>query len=249
MSELPQVCKAYMAKAGRVNEDDDKPLAAATLRNRIRYLTSACRYTWKHHGMCEHDPSERVIAPMVRNERRRYIKRKEMLQLCRACKHRPTRAAIRIAFYSGMRMDEIRRAERIADTFVLADTKNGEPRIVPMHRKIRCCSNVVLPDQSRISKHFRDTRKRVGLGRRKDVEIAASCETAFAVERWLMGFHPSCTATPTNPGRIPKLSRASFPRLRWAPYQVSVAVEALCNHCCARPTCMLVSSKWTTGAV
>ena len=163
MSELSQVCKAYMAKAGRVNEDDDKPLAAATLRNRIRYLTSACRYAWKHHGMCEHDPAERVIAPMVRNERRRYIERKEMLQLCRACKHRPTRAAIRIAFYSGMRMDEIRRAERIADTFVLADTKNGEPRIVPMHRKIRCCSNVVLPDQSRISKHFRDARKLVGL--------------------------------------------------------------------------------------
>jgi len=38
-------------------------------------------------------------------------------------------AAIRIAFYSGMRMDEIRRAERIADTFVLADTKNGEPEL------------------------------------------------------------------------------------------------------------------------
>jgi integrase len=100
---------------------------------------------------------------MVRNERRRYIERKEMLLLCRACKHRATRAAIRIAFYSGMRMDEIRRAERIADTFVLADTKNGEPRIVPMHRKIRCCANVALPDQSRISKHFRDARKLLGL--------------------------------------------------------------------------------------
>jgi len=60
-----------MAKAGRVDENDDKPLAAATLRNRIRYLTSACRYAWKHQGMCEHDPAERVIAPMVRNERRR----------------------------------------------------------------------------------------------------------------------------------------------------------------------------------
>ncbi|UMU20461.1 site-specific integrase [Herbaspirillum seropedicae] len=163
MSELAQVCKSYMAKAGRADEDNDSPLAAATLRNRIRYLTSACRYAWKHHGMSEHDPAERVIAPLVRNERRRYITRKEMLQLCLASKHRPTRAAVRIAFYSGMRMSEILRAERTHDAFVLDETKNGEPRIVPMHRKIRCCAKVPLPDQSRISKHFRDARKLVGL--------------------------------------------------------------------------------------
>lgn len=60
-------------------------------------------------------------------------------------------------------MDEIRRAVRTVDAFVLADTKNGDPRIVPMHRKIRCCAHVVLPDQSRISKHFRDAREKVGL--------------------------------------------------------------------------------------
>jgi len=163
MSDLAVVCKTYTAKAGRVDGDDHAPLAAATLRNRVRYLVSACRYAWKHHGMCEHDPAERVIAPVVRNERRHFIGRKEMLLLCRACKHKATRAAIRIAFYSGMRMTEIRRAARSADSFVLADTKNGLPRIVPMHPKIRCCAKIVLPDQSRISKHFRDARKLVGL--------------------------------------------------------------------------------------
>ncbi|MDR6740960.1 integrase [Herbaspirillum sp. 1173] len=163
MSELPQVCKTYLAKAGRVNEDNETPLAAATLRNRIRYLTSACRYAWKHHGMSEHDPAERVVAPMVRNERRRYISRKEMLQLCLASNHRPMRAAVRIAFYSGMRMSEILLAVRTEDSFILEDTKNGEPRIVPMHRKIRCCAKIMLPDQSRISKHFRDARRKVGL--------------------------------------------------------------------------------------
>nr|WP_034331626.1 site-specific integrase [Herbaspirillum sp. B39] len=163
MSELPQVCKTYMSKAGRVDEDNETPLAAATLRNRIRYLTSACRYAWKHHGMSEHDPAERVVAPIVRNERRRYISRKEMLQLCLASNHRPMRAAVRIAYYSGMRMSEILLAVRTEDSFILDDTKNGEPRIVPMHRKIRCCAKIVLPDQSRISKHFRDARRKVGL--------------------------------------------------------------------------------------
>ncbi|WP_197034964.1 hypothetical protein [Herbaspirillum sp. RV1423] len=68
-------------------EKNAKQISAATLRNRIRYLTSACRYALKRHGMCEHDPAEPVIAPMARNQRRRYIERREMLQLHRACRH------------------------------------------------------------------------------------------------------------------------------------------------------------------
>jgi integrase len=56
-----------------------------------------------------------------------------MLQLARACKHRSSRAAIRIAFYSGMRLSEIKRAERVDGNFILHDTKNGDPRIIPIH--------------------------------------------------------------------------------------------------------------------
>lgn len=160
LTDLPEVCKEYATKGRR---EDGEPLSAATIRNRIRYLTSACRYAWKHHGMCEHDPAARVIVPTVRNERRFFIDRRQMLQLCRASKHRATRAAIRIAFYSGMRMSEIKRAERVNGMFVLHDTKNGEPRHVPIHPRIRCCVHIALPDQSRISKHFRDARKAVGM--------------------------------------------------------------------------------------
>lgn len=163
ITALADACKFYIAKAGRADELNDKPLAPATLRNRIRYLTSACRYAWKYHGMAEHDPAERVISPVVRNERRFFIDRKTMLQLCRVCQHPATRAAIRIAFYSGMRMSEIIRAQRTESAFVLADTKNGEPRIVPMHRKLRVCANIALPDQSRISKHFRTARGKIGM--------------------------------------------------------------------------------------
>lgn len=160
MSALAEACKEYTAKA---RKGDGSKLAAATLRNRIRYLTSACRYAWKHHGMSDHDPADRVISPTVRNERRHFIDRRQMLALCRACKHRATRAAIRIAFYSGMRMSEIKRAERVGEMFVLHDTKNGEPRHVPVHPKIRRCIHIPLPDQSRISKHFRDARKAIGM--------------------------------------------------------------------------------------
>lgn len=160
MSHLPDVCKEYSAKA---TKGDGTPLAPATVRNRIRYLTSACRYAWKHHGMSEHDPAARVIVPTVKNERRHFIDRRQMLTLARACRCRSTRAAIRIAFYSGMRMGEIIKATRTAEAFLLDDTKNGEPRHVPVHPRIRVCLKVKMRDQSKMSRHFREAREAVGM--------------------------------------------------------------------------------------
>ena len=156
MMDLPIVCR-------EIAQEGSERLAPATIRNRIRYLTSACRYGYKHHAMAESDPAERVIVPEVRNERRMFISRKDMLILARACPHRATRAAIRIAFYSGMRMAEIRTAARLDGNFVLEDTKNGEPRIIPIHPRIRACAEISLPDQSCISKHFRRARAAAGM--------------------------------------------------------------------------------------
>lgn len=156
-------CKIYSEKGGRLSPEEGEPLSPATIRNRIRYLTAACRYGWKHHNMCETDPAARVIVPVVRNERRHFIDRAGMLRLARACKHRKTRAAIRIAFYSGMRLGEIIRAVRTDNAFVLADTKNGEPRIVPIHPKIKGCARMTMPEASKISKYFRAARLLAGM--------------------------------------------------------------------------------------
>lgn len=156
MSALSDVCKAYAIKMR-------DSLAPATIKNRIRYLTAACRYGWKHHGMSEHDPAEAVIVPTVRNERQMYITREQMLRLARACDHRPTRAVIRIAFYSGMRLGEIMRAKRIAGCFVLDDTKNGNPRIVPIHPRINTCLKYKMPTRYIIGYHFRMARSKVGM--------------------------------------------------------------------------------------
>lgn len=167
LSALPDVCKAIQLRSTReASEDgtvDPTPLAPATIRNRIRYLTAACRWAWKHHGMGESDPAARVTVPTVRNERKVFIDRAQMLTLARACNHRPTRAAIRIAFYSGMRISEIKRAIRTEDSFVLHDTKNGEPRIVPMHPRVRCCAHIPQVENSATSAYFREARSRVGM--------------------------------------------------------------------------------------
>lgn len=167
LSALPDVCKAIQLRSKREPDAhgnvSPEPLAPATIRNRIRYLTAACRYAWKVHAMGDHDPAARVTVPTVKNERRVFISRAQMLQLARACDHRPTRAAIRIAFYSGMRISEIIRAERTADAFVLRDTKNGEPRIVPMHPRLRCCAHIKQVESSATSAYFRAARAKVGM--------------------------------------------------------------------------------------
>lgn len=167
LSALPDVCKAIQARSTREPDEggvvDETPLAPATIRNRIAYLKAACRWAWKHHGMGENDPGARVTTPPVKNERRVFIGREQMLMLAQACHHRPTRAAIRIAFYSGMRIDEIKRADRVDGAFVLHDTKNGEPRIVPMHPRLRCCAHYQQTENSRTSAYFREARAAVGM--------------------------------------------------------------------------------------
>lgn len=137
LSSLPDVCKAIKLRATR---EDGTPLSPATIRNRIRYLTAACRYGWKEHGMCKHDPAAGVTVPQVKNERQVYIDRAQMLQAARACTNRRARMAIRIAFYSGMRLGEILRAQVRGTAWVLPDTKNGNPRIIPIHPKVAVCA-------------------------------------------------------------------------------------------------------------
>jgi integrase len=156
MAELPEVC-------AEITEDYRDDVAPATLMNKLRYLSAAARWGWKRHNMGTADPAGRVIFPAVRNGRQVYIDRAQMLRLARACADRRARAAIRIAFYSGMRLGEIERAERLPGAFLLLDTKNGDPRMVPMHPKVRCCAGVALGTRFQTGYHFRKARALVGL--------------------------------------------------------------------------------------
>lgn len=158
LEALPDVCKAYRIKAER---EDGGKLAPATIKNRIRYLTSACRYAWKHHGMGDSDPAARVTVPTVSNERKVYINRREMLQLCRACGNRETRALIRIGFYSGMRTSEILKARIEKGCFVLDDTKNGDSRTIPIHYKLATCTVKKWPSRFTLNYWFVKARTAV----------------------------------------------------------------------------------------
>lgn len=159
MSSLADVCKAIQIKG----QSARKPLAAATIRARIRYLSAACRWAWKHHGFGDSDPAARVTTPAVQNERQVYISRAQMLTVVRQTRNRMARMAVRIAFYSGMRLGEIMRAVVVGDCWSLATSKNGKPRMVPIHPKTAFCARLFKPPaRITIQKNVREAFARAG---------------------------------------------------------------------------------------
>lgn len=136
IDELPEVARQYAEEA--LKEDGKTPLAPATIRNRMAYVRSACRYAFKYHKLCDHDPAERLVLPNPKNERHYYSDRKEMLQIVRRIKNRSARVAVLTAFYSGMRLGEIKKCIVYnGESFLLDDTKNGTRRMVPIHFKLK----------------------------------------------------------------------------------------------------------------
>lgn len=127
LSALPDVARAVTAHGAA------ERLAPATVRNRLACLKAACRWGWKTHGMTPHDPTTRMQLPQVRNERQVYATRAQVGQLARAADRRDLRVVILLAFYTGLRLGEILRAEMVPGALVVRDTKNGDPRAVPVH--------------------------------------------------------------------------------------------------------------------
>lgn len=156
IEELPTACAEYAADQAAV-------LAPATIKNRIAYLRAACRWGWKRHDMGEADPGARVVAPTVRNAREVVVSAEQAEELAAACRHEGVRALIRRLFYSGMRVSEAVRAEVTGRAFVLRDSKNTDPRIVPMHAKLRRDAAVAMPPRSVIDYWWPLARTACGL--------------------------------------------------------------------------------------
>lgn len=131
VSELADVTREF-------EEAERDRLSPARIRNLLSYLRSACKYSHKYHNT---DEVPDILLPIVRNERKEYITRTEMIRVARATRNRHARAMVRIAFYSGMRLGEIldlgKESKILDDGFLLINTKNGEDRFVPMHPALK----------------------------------------------------------------------------------------------------------------
>lgn len=129
IDELADVAREYASRHATT-------LKPGTVRNRMAYLRAACRYAWKRHGLGQHDPGERMTLPPAANERQVYLSRREVLQITRRLRHPDSRAVVLVAFYSGMRLAECLRAQPTDRGWLLSDTKNGTPRLVPIHHRV-----------------------------------------------------------------------------------------------------------------
>lgn len=139
MSALPDVARAVTAHGAAERQ------APATVRNRLACLKAACRWGWKTHGLTPHDPTTRMQLPQVRNERQVYATRQQVGQLARAADRHDLRVVILLAFYTGLRLGEILRAEVVPGALVVRDTKNGDPRAVPVHpRAVRLLQHLPI---------------------------------------------------------------------------------------------------------
>lgn len=138
MSQLPEIAREVATRRliPASAKRGEHEISLATARNRLALLKAACRHAWKAHGLTQSDPTARMVLPAVRNERQVYVERDEMLRLARACTNSQARAAIRLAFYSGLRLGELRAAVLERGLIVLKDTKNGDIRAVPPHPKV-----------------------------------------------------------------------------------------------------------------
>jgi integrase len=177
LTALPDVAREYIRDAG-----DLKP---GTVRNRLSYLRAACRWAWKHHGMGDHDPAERMVLPAVKNARQVYLSRAEMLRIARAMGRSWSRDVVRVAFYTGMRAGEILASTADGQALSVADTKNGQPRIVPTHPRIGHLIRGEWPPAVTVwtaSKAFKAAARAVGLGhaRLHDLRHSAASEMVNA---------------------------------------------------------------------
>lgn len=177
LSELADAAREYIRDAA-----DLKP---GTVRNRLAYLRAACRWAWKHHGMGEHDPAERMVLPAVKNARHVYLSRSQMLAIARTMGLSWSRDVVRVAFYTGMRAGEILRSRVTPEGLAVADTKNGLPRIVPIHARIAHLTRATWPPAVTAwtaSKAFKAAARAVGLGhaRLHDLRHSAASEMVNA---------------------------------------------------------------------
>jgi integrase len=171
VEHLGSIAWAYTGRAigdlpdvGRLVVENSQT-SPATVRNRLALLKAACRWAWKKHGLTEHDPTGRMQLPQVKNERHVYASRREMLAICRACTNWTAQIAIRLAFYTGMRMGELYRVRVSGEVLVLDESKNGQGRAIPVHPRIRhLLAHVPLTGKPHtVGAAFHAARMRVGM--------------------------------------------------------------------------------------
>ena len=195
----PFYCGRTFADLGKIVDEyvrDAKPidgkrkvLAMATIKNRLAYLRSACRYQWKKAGKKGQNPGDLMDLPTVKNARHVYLSREQAIRVFRRMGLSWSRDAARVAFYTGWRISEVLSAVPLdlggMLVLTIPDSKNGEPRMVPVHPKVRHLVTGHWPPQVTkwtASKETKKALRAIGLGhaRLHDLRHSAASEMVNA---------------------------------------------------------------------
>jgi integrase len=136
--ELGAVVDTYTKEAKPVKGRGS--LKKGTIKNRLAYLRSACKYHWKKHGKKGQNPADLMDLPTVKNARHFYLTRAQALPVFREMGLSWSRDTARVAFYTGWRISMVLAAIPLETPYglflAIPDSKNGEPQMVPVHHKV-----------------------------------------------------------------------------------------------------------------
>lgn len=199
LADIPALAARYRAAHPQ--------LSVATVNRRIAWLRRIARLTYRRWGWLAR-PVYISLDP-EHNARHRYLTLGEVERLLLACDHRPTRDAVTLAVYTGMRQGEIFALNRTnvrGDCLWLPapDSKNGEPRLIPILPRMRdAVARLPLPCKSRtMYTHFKRACARAGLEDFHSRLAAHDCLAARQCWAWLEG-GPRGPRPPLRPGREP----------------------------------------------
>lgn len=152
----PHVLGKTLDQLHEVAEAVQKALAhqaPATIAHRVRFVRMLGRYALKRR-MVKIDHGAGIEPPPFNNERQFYIDKRVMAQILRYAR-KPVRMACWQLFYTGMRRGELYAANVTADAYVIPETKNGEPRIVPIPDPVRKFAGNPKITRNPLSKAFK----------------------------------------------------------------------------------------------
>lgn len=158
LDDAPQAWLAYRA----ANAD----LTNSTHNRRGAVLRRVCNLARKW-GWTTDDLGGRIDLLPENSARHVYLTVADVARLADACKYRPTRDAVLIAAYTGLRLSEIIELQPtdVRDGCLhIGATKSGHPRVVPIHHAIRAAvARLPIPCGKRwLIHHFERARTELG---------------------------------------------------------------------------------------
>jgi len=157
ISQAPEVWRRYLN--GNVELTSSSHNRRGALIKRVCGLAS----DW---GWCEPGLASRINLLQENPGRHVYLTPAQVQALHEATDFQPTKDAILIAAYSGLRIGEIMKLDGSTrdGCLYLGDTKNGKPRLVPIHPAIRkAVERLPIPCGTRwVTRHFDRARERLG---------------------------------------------------------------------------------------